>query len=263
MHMHLEKKAPDGTTWSLRIPLPILAQEFEMMSNKRRATCQAFAAGMLELSEQAIFDNPVNTYLNSTLSVGTVVKGVRGGDFREIAIEALAKRRERITRQQFIDPYGDSIKKRGLSGNVIAKRAVATLDTCTYRTTTTYQHTVVLMPTTFGKTSFKGKGSELTPSVKKNKKNCFIKRHSVITITLNLAKWSKVLRFCPGFVDEYSGGNYLRHFIYELAKVKSENELYVYIMKQASGYGLRSARAIIRRGHDGVWRIHDWPRAWP
>jgi hypothetical protein len=234
------------------IPLSIMAQEYQM-ADRRVESCQAFAAAMMGMQDDDVFQSPLNKCFSHVVA----------GDFREVAHEAVRKRIERVTRRQFIDPFDKSLHTRSLSGNVVAAKAYRILETCTFRTTSTYQHSVVLTSTLRGKTSFKGKGSELTKSVRKNQKNCFIKRYSLITVTLNVARWARVLKLCGGFVEDYAGGNTLRHFIYEIFKVKSENELYVHIMKQGPGYSLRSAKAVIRRGHDNVWRVHAWPVAWP
>lgn len=239
---------------SKMVPLEILALEFQMMGTRGRVfTCQAFAAGMLTQTWEEVIDNPINMGLEH----------VKAGDFRELAYVAIQKRNERSERKQFMDPFADSLQQRPLSGNVIALKACDILDTCTFRTTSTYQHTVIVRPMLKGKTTFKGTGSAITGATKKNKKNCFIKRHSLITMNLNLVRWARVLKYCGGYVDEFSGGNNLRHFIYEVVKVKSENELYVHVMKQSAGYTVKSRRAVIRRGHDNVWRIHAWPTSWP
>jgi hypothetical protein len=237
------------------VSLRTLAQEFVMLENKKRLSCQAFAAGMLAVKEEEIVDNPFNKNIGLT--------HVQHGDFREAAFKALSKRDERRESRIFLDPFGKSLTRRRSS--VVEDKAVEILQSCTYRTTSTYMHKVLLEPMMSGKTSFSG-GRESLPAKEKmvkGKKKSFIPHRSVVSLKLNLARWARVYLYCKGFVEEYSAGNLLRHFIYEIYKIKSENELYVHIMKQSVAYKLKPRRAIIRRGHDGVWRIHEWPKAWP
>jgi hypothetical protein len=232
-----------------KVPLQVLAQEFRM-SDQRVASCQAFAAAILEKKEEDVFENPVNKYL----------EGTKAGDFREVACEAIHKRAERWARKKFIDPFCRSIRLR--EAYVTKEKAEKILEKCTFRTTTTYQHVVKLTSTIGGRTTFKG-GSENIHLEKKGKKKSFIKKKSLVNITLNLKKWARAFLWCGGVVEEFSAGNTLRHFVYEVFKIKSSNELYVHIMKQSAGYQLRARKAILRRGHDGVWRIHAWPKTWP
>jgi hypothetical protein len=234
------------------VPFRVLAQEYKMLESRQRISCQAFAAGLLANSRDEIEENPINKQLG----------GVTAGDFREITYEALLKREER-RKPGPIDIFSSSLRHR--ESHVVMQKAQEVLDSCTYRTTNTYQHRVALISTTIGKTSFTGDRENLPAREKlvKGKKKSFIPRRSLITITLNLQRWARVYLYCGGVVEEQSGENVLRHFIYEIFKVKSEDELYVHIMKQSTGYRLQARKAVIRRAHDGIWRIHDWPVVWP
>lgn len=229
------------------IPLGVLAQEYLMMG-KACLCCQAFAAGILSSDEGVL----------KKLHLDVIQAG---NGFFELMIEkAFLVRKARKLSRKFLDPFGTSIRYR--QPYVIAAKAAELLHDCTFRTTTTYHHKVSVVLIT-GKTTFKGRGIEPKKTYPDGTKKCFIKRRSFIEVQLNPRKWARVYNLCGGVVDEFSGGNNLRHFIYEIYKVKSENELYVHIMKQSRGYGLRETKAVIRRGHDGVWRIHAWPDAWP
>ena len=213
------------------IPFKALASEHSMREQSSK-DCAAFIANVMT-STQAHTNN-----------------------FGDAIIEQIYQKRiaRSITRREgMFDPLEQPMMKRaplilGTASDVLLKE-------CTFRTTESFGHKILIHGFYKGETRITAKG--VAPGVTKNGKatKAAIKRTMLLSVALNAPKWARAYLLCGGVVE--------KKFVISVFKEKSENELYVNTLRQSVGYTLVVDKTIIRRAHDGVWRIHKVVDSWP
>lgn len=92
--------------------------------------------------------------------------------------------------------------------------------------------------------------SESVPDAIMKKGKLFAGRRQVVRLYLNIRQWASVALRGAGLTQTF--------FVTEVLRTWSKNELEVYALKQSTGYQVLVRKAVIRRAHDGIWRMYEW-----
>lgn len=133
------------------------------------------------------------------------------------------------------------------------EKAEGILKKLTFRTTATTGHIVKVRPSHHNmRTIVEGTGTSaaLDKRHKKTGKKAAIKKSQVVDVCLNTKKWARCVLRGVAVVDGY--------FVISIDWDKSENEVNVQLVKQSQAYKLLTHKATVRRGTDGIWRVHKW-----
>lgn len=159
-----------------------------------------------------------------------------------VLVQAKKERRERHPDDPLLKPV---LKRETL----LADKAREILKKLNFRTTkSNLGHLVDLCevsdhPSVYGLPRKKQEEEE----AKKGKK-AFADLQQVVLVRLNPKMWARVLKNCSPVVNGL--------FVLRILKVWSKNDLEVEVIQQSTGYSVRTRKKRIRRGNDGVWRVH-------
>jgi len=181
----------------------------------------------------AIVSNSSSTYL--PLWVKRIVEK------HHVLVQAKKERRER----QPDDPLLKPVLKRE---TLLADKAREILKKLNFRTTkSNLGHSVSLWEVP-DRPSASGMSKKTGEEKEAKGKRAFADQQQVVLVGLNPKMWARVLKNCSPVVNGL--------FVLRILKVWSKNDLEVEVVQQSTGYSVRTKKKRIRRGNDGVWRVH-------
>jgi hypothetical protein len=217
------------------LDIKVLATEFNLLEEtKQRNTphlCLATAAGLIQAGNDTMRVDPITLFTRIRTAQDQRIKRRKAQEIRA-------------------EP-----------GVVLQKAKTLLLQKCIFRTTSSWGHAAAVTetklpihPSSYGYMDPRADAMGLPENATPKRKTA-IRRKMVVTVCVNSKRWARVYLRCGGVVEH--------RFVLEIVKDRSPNELYVDLLEQGSGYTVKVSKAIIRRGHDGVWRIHQKVQRWP
>lgn len=133
---------------------------------------------------------------------------------------------------------------------LLADKAREILKKLNFRTTKSNLGHFVNLWEVSGNPEVEGEAQKPLPleDIKGKGKRPFADLQQVVRIGLNPKMWARVLKNCSPVVNGL--------FVLRILKVWSKNDLEVEVVQQSTGYSVRKRKKRVRRGNDGVWRVH-------
>lgn len=161
-----------------------------------------------------------------------------------------------IRKESFIDPFGDSIRKR--PSYLVQELARDVLQRMSFRTTERVGHEVHVDVTrrvtrVFSKkvratTEDRMRAAQRKQQVDKTKRALTDSWKMVIHAEVCAKSWARIWRLGVALIDD-------KHFVIEIVKLRSLKDMRVRFIKQGQGYLLSYGEGDIHKGSDGKWRI--------
>lgn len=158
-----------------------------------------------------------------------------------VLVQAKKERRER----QPDDPLLKPVLKRE---TLLADKAREILKKLNFRTTKSNLGHLVDLWEVSNQPSASGTYKKAREEEEAKGKKAFADLQQVVLVGLNPKMWARVLKNCSPVVNGL--------FVLRILKVWSKNDLEVEVVQQSTGYSVRTRKKRIRRGNDGVWRVH-------